>query len=123
MRIIILGYRTITQQTCLHDAKLKMAGFKNRYECTRCHKIIPIEPEESPRITPQDDLSKPKNREELRKEMFAKYESQKNLIKKRELLLSSGTDDDKKEALSVTHEIANLEDFIKKAENELRMTD
>lgn len=55
--------------------------------------------------------------------MFAKHEQQKTLIKKRELLLSSGTDEDKKEALSITHEIANLEDFIKKAENELRMTD
>ena len=55
--------------------------------------------------------------------MFAKHEQQKTLIKKRELLLSSGTDEDKKEALSITNEIANLEDFVKKAENELRMTD
>ena len=123
MRKIILGNRTIAQETCLHDAKLKMAGFKNRLECTRCHKIIPLEPVEEKKS--QDNSSKPdtKNREDLRKEMFAKHEQQKTLIKKRELLLSSGTDDDKKEAISVTHEIANLEDFIKKTENELRMTD
>lgn len=28
------------QTTCIHDAKVKMAGFKDRYECTRCHKFI-----------------------------------------------------------------------------------
>ena len=38
---LILEYRTVTQDTCPHDAKVKMAGFKDRYECTRCHKIIP----------------------------------------------------------------------------------
>ena len=116
-----MGYNGITQETCGHDAKVKMAGFKNRYECTRCHKIIPYEPDKVEKTDSQDTL--PKNREELRREMFATYERQKILIKKRELLLSSGTTEDKEDALAVTHQIANLEDFIKKAENELRMTD
>jgi hypothetical protein len=35
-------YRTVTQDNCPHDAKVKMAGFKDKYECTRCHKILPI---------------------------------------------------------------------------------
>ena len=37
---LVLAYRTVTQDTCPHDAKVKMAGFKDRYECTRCQKII-----------------------------------------------------------------------------------
>lgn len=37
---LILAYRTVTQDTCPHDAKVKMAGFEDRYECTRCQKII-----------------------------------------------------------------------------------
>lgn len=37
---LVLVYRIITQETCPHDAKVKMAGFKDRYECTRCHKFI-----------------------------------------------------------------------------------
>lgn len=37
---LILAYTTVTQDTCPHDAKVKMAGFKDRYECTRCHKFI-----------------------------------------------------------------------------------
>jgi ribosomal protein S27AE len=41
---IVLAYRTVTQDTCPHDAKVKMAGFKDRYECTRCQKIIPYVP-------------------------------------------------------------------------------
>ena len=41
---LILEYRKVTQDTCPHDAKVKMAGFKDRYECTRCHKIIPYVP-------------------------------------------------------------------------------
>lgn len=28
------------QKTCTHDAKVRLAGFKDRYECTRCHKFI-----------------------------------------------------------------------------------
>ena len=63
------------------------------------------------------------NREELRKEMFMAYEKQKVLIKKRDLLWSSKKPKEKEDALQITHEIAKLEDFIKSAENELRMTD
>jgi ribosomal protein S27AE len=37
---LILEYRKVTQDTCPHDTKVKMAGFKDRYECTRCHKFI-----------------------------------------------------------------------------------
>ncbi|MFB5634091.1 MAG: hypothetical protein ACE5SV_04445 [Candidatus Nitrosomaritimum aestuariumsis] len=37
---ILLAYRTVTQKTCPHDAKVKMPGYKDRYECTRCNKII-----------------------------------------------------------------------------------
>jgi hypothetical protein len=39
-----LAYRTTDQEHCPHDAKLRMAGFKDRYECTRCQKIIPYDP-------------------------------------------------------------------------------
>ncbi|MDX1533461.1 MAG: hypothetical protein R3230_04570 [Nitrosopumilaceae archaeon] len=62
-----------------------------------------------------------KDREELRKKMFLAHEQQKELIKKRDSLLDN--EESKEDALQVTHEIARLEDFIKKAENELRMTD
>ena len=61
-----------------------------------------------------------KDREELRKKMFLAHDKQKTLIKKRDLLLESDSKDD---ALKITHEIAQLEDFIKKTENDLRMTD
>lgn len=37
----ILSYSKVTQETCPHNAKVKMAGYKNMYECTRCHKFIP----------------------------------------------------------------------------------
>lgn len=37
---IVLTFRTVTQETCTHDAKVKMPGYKDRYECTRCHKFI-----------------------------------------------------------------------------------
>jgi len=30
----------VTQDTCSHDAKVKMPGYKDMYECTRCHKFI-----------------------------------------------------------------------------------
>lgn len=30
----------IDQNNCVHDAKVKMPGFKDMYECTRCHKFI-----------------------------------------------------------------------------------
>jgi hypothetical protein len=64
-----------------------------------------------------------KNREELRKDMSAAQEIQKDLIKKRDLLLSSKTPKENENALKITHEIARLEDFIKRAENKLRGTD
>ena len=35
----ILTY-LIEQNNCHHNAKVKMVGFKDRYECTRCHKFI-----------------------------------------------------------------------------------
>lgn len=36
----ILSYNKIIQETCPHDAKVKMPGYDNMYECTRCHKFI-----------------------------------------------------------------------------------
>ncbi|MFB5601606.1 MAG: hypothetical protein ACE5Q8_01845 [Nitrosopumilus sp.] len=38
----VLSFMTVTQDTCPHDAKVKMAGYKDMYECTRCHKFIPM---------------------------------------------------------------------------------
>ncbi|MDH3780072.1 MAG: hypothetical protein OES15_04350 [Nitrosopumilus sp.] len=35
-----MAYAAITQDTCIHDAKVKMGGYKDMYECTRCHKLI-----------------------------------------------------------------------------------
>lgn len=64
-----------------------------------------------------------KDREEQRKSMFIAFEKQKKLIKKRDLLLNSKNEQDKKDALTLTHEIAKLEDFIRHTENKLRMTD
>ncbi len=63
------------------------------------------------------------NRDELRKEMSAAQEIQKDLIKKRDLLLSSNTPKENENALKITHEIARFEDFIKRAENKLKGTD
>jgi hypothetical protein len=40
-----LSYNKITQETCLHTAKVKMAGYKNMYECTGCHKFVPYDPD------------------------------------------------------------------------------
>ena len=34
---------TISQDSCPHDAKVKMAGYSRLYECTRCHKFIRYE--------------------------------------------------------------------------------
>jgi len=66
-----------------------------------------------------------KNREELRKDMSAAQEIQKDLIEKRDLLLSSKKPKENENALKITHEIAiaRLEDFIRMAENKLKMTD
>jgi hypothetical protein len=30
----------VTQETCPHDAKVRMPGYDGMYECTRCHKFI-----------------------------------------------------------------------------------
>jgi hypothetical protein len=35
-----LTHETVTQDTCHHDAKVKMAGYSEMYECTRCHEFI-----------------------------------------------------------------------------------
>jgi len=32
----------VTQNTCPHDTKVRMAGLKDMYECTNCHKFIPV---------------------------------------------------------------------------------
>ena len=40
-----LSYNKVTRDTCHHDAKVKMAGYKNMYECTTCHKFIPYDPD------------------------------------------------------------------------------
>ena len=42
-----LSQRNTTQKTCSHDAKVRMAGYKNMYECTRCHKFIYCDIDES----------------------------------------------------------------------------
>ena len=49
-----MTHSLLIQDTCSHDAKVKMAGFKNMYECTRCHKFIPIvELKETDHTAPQ----------------------------------------------------------------------
>ena len=63
-----------------------------------------------------------KDKEELRKDVKAASEKQKELIKKRDLLLSIRPKDNE-DALQVTHEIARLEDFIRTSEEELKRTD
>jgi len=37
---IILSHDMVTQNACSHDAKVKMPGYNDMYECTRCHKFI-----------------------------------------------------------------------------------
>jgi len=37
---VIMTYGVVIQGTCPHDAKVKMAGYSEMYECTRCHKFI-----------------------------------------------------------------------------------
>ena len=63
------------------------------------------------------------SKEELRQDMVVANEKQKDLIKRRDLLLTSNTDEDQKNALRITHEIAKLQDFIRMAEKTLRMSD
>ena len=44
----------VTQKTCSHNAKVRMAGLKDVYECTNCHKFIPmIKPKEIDHTAPQ----------------------------------------------------------------------
>ncbi|MFB5602706.1 MAG: hypothetical protein ACE5Q8_07490 [Nitrosopumilus sp.] len=49
-----MTHGVISQETCLHDAKVKMPGYKDMYECTRCHKFITIRtPNEIDHMAPQ----------------------------------------------------------------------
>ena len=49
-----MAYRIVTQDACSHDAKVKMAGYKDMYECTRCHRFIPT-------ITPKEKENRDMN--------------------------------------------------------------
>ena len=49
-----LSYSKVTRDTCLHTAKVKMAGFKDMYECTRCHKFIRTIPSKDKENTTDD---------------------------------------------------------------------
>ena len=55
--------------------------------------------------------------------MVVANERQKDLLKKRDVLLESESDEDRKDALRITHEIAKLKDFIRMAENTLKMSE
>ncbi|MHA7647425.1 hypothetical protein [Nitrosopumilus sp. S4] len=37
-----MEYCVVVRETCSHEAKVRMVGLKNMYECTNCHKFIPI---------------------------------------------------------------------------------
>lgn len=50
-------------------------------------------------------------------------ERKKELIKKRDSFLESANPEDKENALKITHEIAKLQDFIRMAEQTLRMSE
>lgn len=63
-----------------------------------------------------------KNKSDLMKEMLVAQESQKGLLKKRDFILNNHRSN-QKDALLITHEIAKLRDFIKFAENTLKMSD
>lgn len=67
-------------------------------------------------------MEKTGNRENLRKEMTDAQKQQKILLEKRDLLLSSKPPN-QVDALQTTHKIAKLQDFIKFAENTLKMLD
>jgi hypothetical protein len=62
------------------------------------------------------------SKEELREDMVVANEKQKVLLKKRDSLFESKNSEDKENALKITHEIAKLEDFIRMAENTLKMS-
>lgn len=55
--------------------------------------------------------------------MVVANEKQKDLLKRRDILLQSKDPEDAKNALRITHEIAKLQDFIRMAEKTLRMSD
>ncbi|MBA4453043.1 MAG: hypothetical protein H2B05_04015 [Nitrosopumilaceae archaeon] len=63
------------------------------------------------------------SKQELKEEMVVANERQKDLLKKRDILLENKSDKDNQVVLRITHEIAKLEDFIRMAENTLKMSD
>lgn len=63
------------------------------------------------------------SKQELREEMVVANERQKDLLKKRDIILENKSGKDNQEVLRITHEIAKLEDFIRMAENTLKMSD
>lgn len=63
-----------------------------------------------------------KNREDLRNEMLIAQKEQKILLGQRDLLLKN-TPPNQNESLRITHQISKLRDFIKFAENTLKMSD
>ena len=63
------------------------------------------------------------SKEELRQNMVVANQKQKELLNKRDILLKNKTPKDKENALKLTHEIAELRDFIQKAEKTLRSSD
>ncbi len=63
------------------------------------------------------------SKKELRENMVLANKRQKDLLKKRNSLLESEISEDKESALKITHEIAKVEDFIRTAENTLKMSD
>jgi hypothetical protein len=67
-------------------------------------------------------MEKIENRGNLRKEMMDAQKQQKVLLEKRDLFLSSKPPN-QIDALQTTHKIAKLQDFIKFAENTLKMMD
>ena len=63
------------------------------------------------------------SKQELKEEMVVANERHKDLLKKRDILLENKSDKDNQVVLRITHEIAKLEDFIRMAENTLKMSD
>ena len=55
--------------------------------------------------------------------MVVANEQQKDLLKKRDILLENKSGRDNQEVLRITHKIAKLEDFIRMAESTLKMSD
>jgi hypothetical protein len=63
------------------------------------------------------------SKQELREEMVVANERKKDLLKKRDTVLENKSGKDNQEVLRITHEMAKLEDFIRMAENTLKMSD